>query len=364
MNTGGNLPALLEARAAQEQDLRKQVAQLRSEAAADLARARDDVGERVTMAEWVEWFNKNSAHFAEARKTATQERRAFSRRLQADRSLPRQPRAPPAAHADSGATLNPLQRLLRGRSGWHSVLLPGRLLLLFLWRQGATTWILDLTKIGTLRNRVVYIRYDAVMSSALQPLALFLTEAAAGATVHENAISAACTEEGIAFSFVDTEHIVSEMRRPPPARRTKKQHTRSVDSDDESGSSSSCSEASSAADLPSQRSEDSDVLPEVETDLESAVDDPGVGISSGSDTDGAAAALAPDGAAGHSCGPAATRGPCSGTCGGGSRRMRSTKTSASTSPATWLTRAWAQTVFRCRSSTNRNGSAKPSRTCR
>ena len=215
VNTGGNLPALRQARAGQEQDLRKQVAQERSEAAAELARARDDVGERVTMAEWLEWFNKNSAQFAEARKTATQERRAFSRRLQADRSLPRQPRAPPAAHADSSATLSPLQRLLRRRSGWHSVLLPGRLLLLFLRRQGATTWILDLTKIGTLRNRVLYIRYVAVMSSALQPLALFLTEAAAGATVHEIAISAACTEEGIEISFVDTEHIVSEMRPPP-----------------------------------------------------------------------------------------------------------------------------------------------------
>ena len=49
--------------------------------------------------------------------------------------------------------------------------------------------------------------------------------------------------------------------------------------------------------MPSQRSEDSDVLPEVETDLESAVDDPGVDISSGSDTDAAAAAVAPDDAA-------------------------------------------------------------------
>ena len=299
VNVGGDFLALQEAMSAQEHDSRRLVAKLRAEAAANLARARAEVGDLVTMAEWAEWFDKNSAAFAKARKAATRERRALSRRLRADRTLPRRPPAPPAAHADRRAALNPLQLLLSGRSGWHSVRLPGRLLLLFLWHQGNTTWVVDLTRVGTLRHRVVCIPYDARLSTAMQPLAHFMADAAGTATVYEIAIGAACVAESIEISFLDRQQIIEELRPPSKGSR---QRPRPADSDAESGSSASCSEAGTEADLPSHRSEDSDVTREVETDLETVVEDWLVETIPGNIAFGVASSVPESGAIGRSLG--------------------------------------------------------------
>ena len=230
------------------------------------------------MAEWAEWFEQNSTTFANSKTVSTKERRALSRRLLADPTLPRCPRAPPAADADVVAEPTHVQRLLRGRSGWHIVRLSTRMLVLFFWQRGHTTWVLDITGCGTLRHRAVCILFDAHMSAAMQPLADFLGDDDGPATVFEVAIEAACSALSIDISFVDRQQILSELR--PPAKRAR-QRTRPGDSDASSGS----SEASSAAELPGHRSEDSAATPEVETDLESVVDE-GDQLSSGSDTGG------------------------------------------------------------------------------
>ena len=106
-----------------------------------------------------------------------------------------------------------------------------------------------------------------------------MADEAGPAKVYELAIDAACGADSFEISFVDMQQILSEPR--PPARRTT-QRTRPGDSDASSGS----SEASTEADLPNHRSEDSAATPEVETDLESGVDEVGRKLSSGSDTDG------------------------------------------------------------------------------
>ena len=289
VNVGGDLPAVEGARSAQQQDLRAQVATLRSQAAGELARARVELGDRVTMAEWSAWFADHSSAFDQLRKEATQKRRALSRRLRADPTLPRCPRAPPAPHADVREALSPWQLLLRGRSGWHSYRLAGRLHVVYLCRHANTTWVVDLTRVGTWQQRVVCIPYDAKLSTAMQPLAHLPADAAGSAAVFEIAISAKCAADHIEVSFLDRQQLTAELR--PPAKGSR-QRSRPDHSDAESGSSGS-SGANTEAELPSHRSEDSDGLPEVETDLETEVEEPGQPSSSGSDADGPSAASAP-----------------------------------------------------------------------
>ena len=74
-------------RAANRVDLRQQVAQLRAAGQAELSEA-EAVNVDVTKAAWAEWFTEHYSEFAQRMPTATQERRALSRRLDADDALP------------------------------------------------------------------------------------------------------------------------------------------------------------------------------------------------------------------------------------------------------------------------------------
>ena len=204
--------ALREYVAAHRDSLQAELARRRSEARVVLLAAKQSAVP-LTEAEWATWFADADNGFGDLMRVATAARKARSRRLVADPTLP--PAAarvqPVVALVDSGVPPSRLAGLLQGREGWHGLRHGRDAKVFFLYHHRGCTYAVDIS--GLRRQGKYRLTANLRFADLLIPLGRLVDSVAAESEVYELIVDAIAQPDVVLLDVRGSSLVTEPLRR-------------------------------------------------------------------------------------------------------------------------------------------------------